>query len=51
MVLEQGPPIAPHPTPEPGTMVLVGLHVVLLLAVVIWKHRRYRYKEERVTTG
>lgn len=51
MVLEQGPPIAPHPTPEPGTMVLVGLNVVLLLAVVIWKHRRYRYKEERVTTG
>jgi hypothetical protein len=48
LVLDQGPPIAPHPAPEPGTMVLVGLNVVLL-SVMAWKHRRYT--EGRVTTG
>ena len=37
-------PVAPHPTPEPGTIALVGLNVALLSRVA-WKHRRN--KEQR----
>lgn len=34
-------PVAPHPTPEPSTVALVGLNVVLFCAVA-WNHRRYK---------
>jgi hypothetical protein len=41
LVLVPGEPIAPHPTPEPGTIALVGVNG-MLLAAIAWKHRRYK---------
>lgn len=41
LVLSPGDPVAPHPAPEPGTVALVGLNL-LLLATVAWNHRRYK---------
>jgi hypothetical protein len=47
LVLVPGDPIAPHPTPEPGTIALVGVNG-MVIAVLAWKHRRN--KEERTAT-
>jgi hypothetical protein len=48
LVLAPVEPIAPHPTPEPGTIALVGV-TGMLLAAMVWKHRRC--KEERSAPG
>jgi len=42
-----GDPVAPHPTPEPGTVALVGLNVLLFCAVA-WNHRRYKEVRTRI---
>src|SRR4029453_5083577 len=49
MVLGLGPgePVAPHPTPEPGTVALVGLNV-LLLSGAVWNHRRCKEARARI---
>jgi hypothetical protein len=41
LVLSLGDPVAPHPAPEPGTVALVGLNL-LVLATVAWNRRRYK---------
>lgn len=47
IVLGPGDPIAPHPAPEPGTVALVGLNV-LLLAGIAWNHRRNKEARARI---
>lgn len=47
LVLSPGGPVAPHPAPEPGTVALVGLNL-LLLASVAWNHRRYKEARARI---
>jgi hypothetical protein len=47
LVLSPGDPVAPHPAPEPGTVALVGLNLVLL-ATVAWNHRRYKEARPRI---
>jgi hypothetical protein len=47
LVLSPGDPVVPHPAPEPGTVALVGLNL-LLLASVVWNHRRYKEARARI---
>jgi hypothetical protein len=48
LVLDPGDQVAPHPTPEPRTIALVGLNV-LVLSVMAWKRRPD--KEEHTPGG
>ena len=47
LVLSPGDPVAPHPAPEPGTVALVGLNL-LVLAMVAWNRRRYKEARARI---
>jgi hypothetical protein len=47
LVLSLGDPVAPHPAPEPGTVALVGLNL-LVLATVAWNRRRYKEARARI---